>query len=348
MMKSNEQEVYKLAVEAQNGDIDALSALVERLRLRLFAIAYADLGHYEDAQDAVASALARICSHIGDLRDMTRLHAWVHAIVRNETRRIQRQRISVSSHLSLHDVAELPAPPDLSSLRLDIEQALRRLPVDQAYSLALFYLGSIPIREIALRVGRPEGTIKSWLHHGRRQLAHLLKDYAPMTPIEWTAAIVSDSLESSTLNSLSDALRAAGFTRVNLFLDYNEIVSKGDLRIAGSPESSGGKNDTKMLHMPASLKGTHFIVLDQRIGRHSAFELNLILRAAQKEDNIIMSHCILLDQFDPSDKEATQISVFASWLSGFDLCLTKPVLPEEFERLVRGIRKSMESLEVVA
>ena len=169
--------------------------LVERLRLRLFAIAYADLQHYEDAQDAVASALVRICSHIGDLRDIARFRAWMHTIVRNETRRIQRQRLTAASHVSLQEVSELPAPPQLSALRLDVEQALRRLPADQAHALALFYLGNLSIREIARRTGRPEGTIKSWLHHGRRQLAQSMKEYAPMTPTteptEWTAAILS-------------------------------------------------------------------------------------------------------------------------------------------------------------
>src|SRR5882724_2828928 len=94
VMKPREQDEYELAVQARNGDFDALSALVERLRLRLFALAYAELRHYEDAQDAVASALVRICTHIGDLRDLTRFRAWIHSIARNEARRIQRRRIT--------------------------------------------------------------------------------------------------------------------------------------------------------------------------------------------------------------------------------------------------------------
>ena len=181
-MKPNEQEEYELAVQAHIGDLDALSELVERLRLRLFAIAYADLQHYEDAQDAVASALVRICSHIGDLRDIGGFRAWIYAIVRNEARSLQRQRFIASAHFSLQDVSELPAPPAIFSLRLDVEQALRRLPADQAHALALFYLGNLSIRDIARRTGRPEGTIKSWLHHGRRQLAQSMQEYAPMTP----------------------------------------------------------------------------------------------------------------------------------------------------------------------
>ena len=68
---------YELACRAREGDREALSELVERERLRLFALAYAELRHYEDAQDVVASALLRICRHVGELREPERVRAWM-------------------------------------------------------------------------------------------------------------------------------------------------------------------------------------------------------------------------------------------------------------------------------
>jgi len=340
-MEPNELEEYKLAVQARNGDLDALATLVERLRLRLFAVAYADVQHYEDAQDAVASALVRICSHIGDLRDTGRFRAWMQAIVRNEARRIQRQRVRIMAHISLQEVSELPAPPEISAMRLDVEQALRRLPADQAHALALFYLGNLSIHEIAQRVGRPEGTIKSWLHYGRRQLAQSMKEYAPMSttePTEWTAAIVSTNLEPSVLNSLADALRAAGFSRVNRFDDFRKVVSTGDFKILET-----GLGVAAEYSLPAALQGTQLVILDERIGSRSAFELHLILRAAEKENNAVIAHCLFLDPLDPPDEETKQISVFASWITGFDLCFIKPVVPREFEGFARRLREGMAS-----
>jgi DNA-directed RNA polymerase specialized sigma24 family protein len=64
---------YELALRAQQGDRDALADLVARTRLRLFALAYAELRHYDDAHDAVAAALLRICSHVKDLREPERV-----------------------------------------------------------------------------------------------------------------------------------------------------------------------------------------------------------------------------------------------------------------------------------
>jgi RNA polymerase sigma-70 factor (ECF subfamily) len=60
---------------------------------------------------------------------------------------------------------------DLTLLRLDIERALRRLPGNQARALRLFYLDDLSIREIAWRLGCAEGTVRIWLHRGRRHLA---------------------------------------------------------------------------------------------------------------------------------------------------------------------------------
>src|SRR5262245_18374861 len=90
LMMDREPDEYELALRARGGDWEALAELVERTRLRLFALAYADLRHYEDAQDAVASALLRICLHVGELREPARVHAWMNAIVRNEIRQMRR------------------------------------------------------------------------------------------------------------------------------------------------------------------------------------------------------------------------------------------------------------------
>src|SRR5438132_7423864 len=85
-----ETSEYDLALRAREGDREALAELVERARLRLFALAYAELRHYDDAQDAVATALLQVCLHVKALRDPARIWAWMYSIVRNEARRLRR------------------------------------------------------------------------------------------------------------------------------------------------------------------------------------------------------------------------------------------------------------------
>src|SRR5207249_2580042 len=190
------------------------------------------------AQDAVAAAVLQICRHVGDLREPERGWAWMQSIVRNEARlRRRRAAGSVAAEERERSTAADGAP---SLLRLDVERALRRLPRDEARAITLFYLGDVPIREIARRTGRPEGTIKRWLHWGRRRLAAELEEYAPMKRREalkllaltpalaatWeecaamtptpavNAAIISTDLEPKLVRSLAKAARAAGFDGV--------------------------------------------------------------------------------------------------------------------------------------
>src|SRR5437870_4465034 len=91
MVMDLETSEYELALRAREGDRDALAEPVERTRLRLFALAYAELRHYEDAQDAVGSALLQICRHVRGLREPERVRAWMQSIVRHEVYRLRRR-----------------------------------------------------------------------------------------------------------------------------------------------------------------------------------------------------------------------------------------------------------------
>ena len=54
--------------------------------------------------------------------------------------------------------------------------ALRRLPVAQRESIALHHLADLPVAEVALTLGVPEGTVKARLSRGRAALAVLLSE----------------------------------------------------------------------------------------------------------------------------------------------------------------------------
>jgi RNA polymerase sigma-70 factor, ECF subfamily len=166
-MMDPELTEYELAVRARAGDREALAALVERTRLGLFAIAFAELRHYDDAQDAVASALLQICLHVGKLRQPERIRAWMQQVVRNEIRRLRRGR--AVTELPLEDADAMIGSGEPSLLRLEIERALWRLPGDQAQAMRLFYLEGLALDAIAQQVGCSIGTIGSWLHRGRQR-----------------------------------------------------------------------------------------------------------------------------------------------------------------------------------
>jgi cell division protein FtsZ len=192
---------YELAVRARAGDREALEKLLAMTRLGLFSLAYAELRHFDDAQDAVAAALLQICLHVYELRQPERFRAWMQSIVRNETRRLRRDRSH--SLLRLEDLPEPVECPEPCLLLWDIERALERLPAGQAEAVRLFYLHRLPLKEIARRLGRSPGTVGSWLHRGRRHLAKEISPWIGGTPM------TSSTLTSARSRPLS-SIKAIG------------------------------------------------------------------------------------------------------------------------------------------
>jgi RNA polymerase sigma factor (sigma-70 family) len=321
---------YELALRAQQGDRDALAELVARTRLRLFALAYAELRHYDDAHDAVAAALLRICSHVKELREPERVREWMNSIVRHEVRRLRAR--AGSPALSLEEADGCVETTSLSLLRLDIERAMRQLPEDVAHVSRLFYLADLSIAEIARQTGRPEGTIKSWLHRGRQRLAKEMEEYAPMkrrealkllaaTPVlattleeapmtqttettgaqpapSPTAALIHDGLPPALVQQVIEALRAGGCG--------TKVLTPTDLGL-----------------MLDSLKKYQAIILDEWIGGRSALEFLMHIRARPDTRGIPVG----LLCSDP-----TEFTVTAYFAAGVAPLINKND-PDEFARL---------------
>lgn len=321
-----ESEEYTLAVRARDGERDALGELITRLHGPLFAVAFAELHHYEDARDAVADAVLRICRNIGGLRDPAQARAWMLRIARNEARR---RRPLPSLRTDAEAVSDSFTMPSL--LRLDVERALRSLPTDTASAIALFYLDGLSVAEIAAQLGRPAGTVKYWLHRGRVHLNHSLEGYTPMKmpdaltaptvvplPETWgDAAIVSSEIPEERLHEMTGEIRAAGWQNVRHLSDPS-VLGRG---------ADG--------YLPVALTGCRLIVLDEFVGGRSAFELSVLWRAAQEGRNA----AILLLIAGRDKPEETENTVLVAYLAGFDMLLTKPYAPGEIESFTRRIRQ---------
>lgn len=220
-------------------------ALLSLWRGRLFAVAYAATGgRYDDAQDALARALARIIRHRSSLRDPERFGAWARQIVRREAQRTPARPESPLSESH-------PAPTADPDLTLDVAAALRALPASLALTCVLHYRDGLTVAEVAARLGVAEGTVKWRLSEGRARLRHALKGYAPMETR--TAALIAPDLDPSVRAALADALRAAGASQIVHVAAFADALALASQEIA-------------------------VVVVGERIGRHAAFELLPILR----------------------------------------------------------------------
>jgi RNA polymerase sigma-70 factor (ECF subfamily) len=127
-----------------------------------------------EAEDAVHDAVVQAWLHWGELRDRSRLDAWLDRILINVCRaRIRRRRIGP---LDLEERGSGSGSDPFARVpeRERLHDALTRMDADHRIVVVLRYAADLTPREIAVRIGKREGTVKSRLHYGLRQLRAIL------------------------------------------------------------------------------------------------------------------------------------------------------------------------------
>lgn len=153
-------------------DQASFDAFYRSSRRRLFECLYALTGSPAEAQDVVHEAYMRAWqrwSTVGTYRDP---EAWVRTVARRiATNRWRRARNRLVAHRRAGEPPPLPGPtPD----RPMLVAALGRIPAAQRTAIVLHHLLGLPVAEVAIETGVPEGTVKARLSRGRRALAELL------------------------------------------------------------------------------------------------------------------------------------------------------------------------------
>jgi len=153
-----------LATSSRSSASDLLLDLVQRRLDRAYRLAGMILGNADDARDATQDAVLRAWRAASTLNDPARFDAWFDRILvnacRDQLRRRQRVRF-----IPLHDSA--PDTADPFRAVLDADEILREIAAlddDLRLVVLLHYWADLPLEEVALRVGRPIGTVKSRLH----------------------------------------------------------------------------------------------------------------------------------------------------------------------------------------
>lgn len=164
---------------AQRGDVSAFDALVADEWTPMVVFAQGKLGAREDAEDAVLRALLKAHAAIGGFDPERPLRPWLRTIVSNcctDVVRRRRDEVALSdlfaeTQAGTEDVA---ADVEVASVAETVRAAIAKLPRRYAEVMTLRVVEDMPIEEIAVRQGRPVGTIKSWLFRARTMLSRSL------------------------------------------------------------------------------------------------------------------------------------------------------------------------------
>lgn len=159
-------------------DREAFDRLYEDYHLLLYRSARLMLANPHDAEDVLQETFLAAYLHRKELRDPAKLRSWLFRIMVNKAHRIGAKS---SRETAIEDIREWvdrytgPQSSGVSGLedlprRLDIRDALLEMEEKLRTVLVLYYYGEMSVKEIAGICGCFEGTVKSRLHRGRKEL----------------------------------------------------------------------------------------------------------------------------------------------------------------------------------
>jgi RNA polymerase sigma-70 factor (ECF subfamily) len=155
------------------GDPHAFGELFRRHRDRMWAVALRTTRDPDMAADAVQDGFISAFRRAGSFRGDAAVTTWLHRIIVNASLdRLRRRR--PTSPLPEYDLADRRDDHSSTEVRLDVQEALARLPEGQRMALVLVDMHAVPVAEAAVILGVAEGTIKSRCARGRAALAELL------------------------------------------------------------------------------------------------------------------------------------------------------------------------------
>ena len=166
-------------VEAlRSGEPQAPSLLLGRYHGIVYGLCFRMMRHRQDAEDVVQDTFFRALKGLKRFDASRPLRPWLLGIAANRCRtaleRRSRRPLLVESPEGCVD--RRPGLDDPEDLAGELDRALGQLRPDYRMVFVLFHEQALPYEEIAIAIGRPVGTVKTWLHRARAEMAgHLIR-----------------------------------------------------------------------------------------------------------------------------------------------------------------------------
>jgi RNA polymerase sigma-70 factor (ECF subfamily) len=170
-------DVRNLVARCLNGEAAAVVELVDHFRGQVFGLCYRMLGHRQDAEDVTQESFVRALRNLDRWDPERDFRPWLLAIAGNRCRTMLSMRMRRPQATGLLG-EELPdRTPSLDgerSLKEEVVRALGGLRGEYRTAFLLFHEQELSYQDIAQAMGVPLGTVKTWVHRARRELAREL------------------------------------------------------------------------------------------------------------------------------------------------------------------------------
>ncbi|WP_288774213.1 RNA polymerase sigma factor [uncultured Eubacterium sp.] len=150
---------------------EELSKLILENQKEMYVLACSILKNQADAQDAVSECIVRAFENRTSLRKRTSARSWLMKILINVSRSAitKRQKVVLFADPEQYEQEPETAEDHLWSVILELPENVRVVMV-------LYYYEGFSVREISTLLDIPEGTTKTRLSSGRKQLEKWIED----------------------------------------------------------------------------------------------------------------------------------------------------------------------------
>jgi RNA polymerase sigma-70 factor (ECF subfamily) len=158
------------------GDTKAVGDLIERFQSNVFGLCIRLLHHRQDAEDVTQEVFLRVFRSLKRWDKTRPLKPWIMGITVNRCRTWLGKRARYPESVDyLGETASAPAPGDAGELTQEIELAVADLRLEYRSVFVMYHEQGQPYEHIAAALGKPVGTIKTWLHRARLQVLERLR-----------------------------------------------------------------------------------------------------------------------------------------------------------------------------
>ena len=165
-----------------SGNTEAFALLVEKYKARIFALVYAKVGGFEDAEDIAQDVFIESYRRLSTLRRWDNFFPWLYSIASNQCKNYHRTRsrrietVPFDEHTDNHQ-ADMDAHAE--KLRNEqIHEALDSLSEIHRQVLVLRYMAGMRSKEIAQTLRVSPNTVNQRLMRARTQLKTVLNEEA--------------------------------------------------------------------------------------------------------------------------------------------------------------------------
>ncbi len=194
------QHLTDLILKAQQGDTNAMEALIENCYQDIYYFAFKTVKNEDIAADITQESCLEITKTLANLREPGAFSVWARRITYHQCTRYFKKTKDVIPDLNEEGESIFDSLPDETGdtepdavyedkeFKMTMRALVDSLPSEQSSALLLYYYEKMSVQQIAEIQGVPDGTVKSRLNYARKAFRQKVEEYENKTGVRLHAA----------------------------------------------------------------------------------------------------------------------------------------------------------------